>query len=244
MAGNGSADEVRALTPNDINRMINPQFKHALSTIVTAGRGENPTNAVLLEEIRKMRKEVAEIRGLRQEVESLSTRLDDAYTTIHHQQLFLEYLDGKERRRNVVITGVSENADELGGTDEEKVKAVLETARYPDPFNTTEWTIRRLGQEREGKKRPIHIEVNNQQQRDGIVNVAKNLKQAGRMMEKVYIRKDTHPAVRKENTRIRKREKEEKEKPANIVTTIEYDWRRRVLLRDGVVIDRFMPQFF
>ncbi len=244
MAANGSTEELWALTPNDISKMTNPQLKRALSTLVTAGRGEDPTNAVLLEEIRKMREEVAEIRGLRQEVQTLSVRLDDAYTTIHHQQMFLEYLDGKERRQNIVITGVSENDDDLGSTDRAKVKTVLDTAGYSKPFDTSEWSIRRLGQENAEKKRPIHITVNNPQQRDDIMKVVKNLKQARGNMARVYVKKDTHPAARKEYARIRKREKEEREKPANVGTNIEYDWRRRILLRDGLVIDRFSPRFF
>ena len=44
-------------------------------------------------------------------------------------------------------------------------------------------------------------------------------------------------------TRLRNREKEEKEKPENAGVNIEYDWRNRVLLRDGEVIDRYFPNF-
>lgn len=244
MTGNESVEELWALTPTDINKMTNPQLKRALSSIVAAGRRDEPTNADLLEEIRKIREEVAEIKGLRVEVKNLSTRLDDAYTTIHHQQLFLEYLDGKERRNNIVITGLHEETDEMGSTDVEKIKTVLDVTRYSEPFDVSEWSIRRLGQQNSGKKRPIHITVSSPQQRDNILKVAKNLKQAGGNMASVYIKKDTHPAVRKEYARIKKREKEEKDKPANAGTNIEYDWKNRVLMRDGLIIDRFMPRFF
>lgn len=125
-----------------------------------------------------------------------------------------------------------------------ELKTVLDAARYDDPFDILDWSIRWLGQQNPEKTRPLHISVSNPRQSDYILKVAKNLKQAGGSMARVYIKKDTHPAVRKEYARIRKREKEEKEKPANAGTTVAYDWKNRVLLLDGLIIDRFMPRFF
>lgn len=154
--------------------MTNPQLKRALSTLVSAEREEEPTNAVLLQEIQKMRKEVAEIGGLREEVKNLSTRLDDAYMTIHHQQLFLEQLDGKERLNNIIITGLSEDTDDMGSTDGERIITVLDAARYEDPFHVSDWSIRRLGQHNPDKFRPLHISVSNPRQSDNILKVAKN----------------------------------------------------------------------
>ncbi len=66
----------------------------------------------------------------------------------------------------------------------------------------------------------------------------------GATMARIYLKKDTHPAIRKEQARLRMREKEEKDKPCNAASNISYDWKNRVLLRDGVVIDRFSPKFF
>ena len=62
--------------------------------------------------------------------------------------------------------------------------------------------------------------------------------------KKIFLKKDTHPIVRKEINRLKKREFDEKRSPANEQVTIEYDWQNRVLRRDGVIIDRFMPRFF
>ena len=64
------------------------------------------------------------------------------------------------------------------------------------------------------------------------------------ILSKVYIKKDIHPAIRKENDRLRKREKEEKEKAENVGSDVSYDWKRRVLTRDGVINDRLMLKFF
>ena len=60
----------------------------------------------------------------------------------------------------------------------------------------------------------------------------------------MYIKKDVHPAIRRETARLRKREREEREKAENVGVNVTYDWKNRVLTRDGVVIDRFTPRFF
>ena len=184
------------------------------------------------------------MKQIKKEVELLTTRLDDAYTIIHGQQLFLESMDSRERRQNIVILGVKEEADVMGTSDDEKVETILNTAGYTENVDMTEWEMKRLGKENEEKKRPILLRVNNQIQRDNILRVAKNLKEAGAAMARIYLKKDTHPAIRKEQARLRMREKEEKEKPCNAASNISYDWKKRVLLRDGIVIDRFSPKFF
>ena len=40
-----------------------------------------------------------------------------------------------------------------------------------------------------------------------------------------------------------KKVKEEKQKPGNTGVDIKYDWKNRVITRDGVIIDRFRPSF-
>lgn len=66
--------------------------------------------------------------------------------TIHHQQRFFEQLDGKERLNNIIITGLSEDTDDMGSTDGGKIITVLDAARYEDQFHVSDWSIRRLGQ--------------------------------------------------------------------------------------------------
>lgn len=237
-------DVVRSLTPNDVDKLRNVQLKQALSTLINQPRESEPSNAVLLAELQSMKQSLKELTILKQEVTCLSQRLNDAYKTIHQQQLFLEYLDNKDRKLNLVITGVSESPDELGSTDEEKIGKVMEATGCSAATDRHGWITRRLGAPNERNMRPIHVTVNNQSQRDNIARSGKNLKSASQPLSRVYIKKDVHPAVRRENARLRKREREEKEKPENVGVTIQYDWKNRVLLRDGAVIDRFAPNFF
>lgn len=244
MADFDNAVAVRDLSANTINKMTNPQLKRALTTLLGAEKREEPPNSVLLDELRSLREEMAEMKKLKQEVERLSDGLEKAYKIIHNQQLFLEKLDSKDRRCNLVMTGLPEDPDEIGETDEEKIVKVLEAVGYPDAVQTENWEIKRLGQENEHRRRPLLITVENQAKRDGVLRVAKNLKNASGSLSTIYVNKDLHPAVRKEYARLRAREREEREKPANVGANFIYDRQDRVLRRDGVIIDRYQPQFF
>lgn len=92
--------------------------------------------------------------------------------------------------------------------------------------------MKRLGKENE-MRWPILLRVNNQKQRDDILKVARNLKDAGTRMGRIYLKNDTHPAIRKEQARLRMREKEEKEKPCNAASNISYDWKNSPASRWG-----------
>lgn len=234
---------VRSLTPSDIEKLRNAQLKQALSTLINDTRSEEPSNSVLLDELRSVKQAIAEVATLKQEVMRLSEKLDNAYKVIHQQQLFLESLDGRDRRHNLIVTGVSEDADGLGNGDDEKISNIMETIGGGEE-DRSRWSMKRLGQRDDRNKRPILITVNDQKQRDSILRRAKNLKDAQQPASTVYIKKDVHPAVRRETARLRKREREEKEKAENVGVNITYDWKNRVLIREGVIIDRFMPHFF
>lgn len=101
-----------------------------------------------------------------------------------------------------------------------------------------------MGQINPNRTRPILLVVESQERRNAILDKARNLKNEGPVFSRIYIKKDTHPAVRKELGRLRKREKEERDKPENQGVNIKYDNNERVLLRDGLIIDRYTPSFF
>ena len=140
---------------------------------------------------------------------------------------------------------MSENSDDIGADDSEKLRKVLSKAKCPANIEPTSFTLRRLGQvnpERGG--RPLHIICDTQKSRDAIVATAKELKNAGAAYSRIYIKKDQHPVVRKEVGRLRKKAKDEMSKAENTGANILYDAKNRVVTRDGVIIDRFTPKFF
>lgn len=254
MADYENIEVVRALAAGEVTRMTNPQLKKSLSTLLSTGNTEQASSNTLLDEIRGVRKQVdelghlkQELRNMKQEVNHLSNRLDEAFKVITQQQLFLEAMDGKERRRNMLIFGVAEGPDEIGGTDKEKVRRVITATGYTKSFDSESWEIKCLGKSpavQDGtKKRPILVVAENGKIRNEILKVAKHLTNCDALLPNVYIKKDLHPAVRKELGRLRRREKDEKEKTENVGATMEYNWRRRLLLRDSMVIDRYSPYF-
>ena len=245
MANFEDANVVRALASGEISKMTNPQLKKALSTLISADNQAQASNDVLLQEIRSIKEELKNMANIKKEVDQLSQKLDDAYKIIGQQQLFLEKLDNRERQRNIVITGLPEENDAIGNSDAEKVRKVMDAMGYQLTSDPETWEIRRLGKpDDNNKKRPVLIVVDNGYQRNEILKKAKNLKSATGPFSTVYVRKDVHPAIRKETARLKTREREEKEKPENVGVEIRYDWKRRVLLRDGNVIDKFTPYFF
>ena len=243
MANFESIECVRALSQNEVNKLTNPQLKKALATILEAEQNEPNIDPVLVE-LREIKESIRELSAVKEEVKVLSVKLDSAFQIIHQQQIFLESLDNKERRCNLIITGLPEIADGIGSNDPEKLKTVFNKAKCPSDIDPSGFTLRRLGQPNDQQKRFLHVICNSQQQRDKIIATAKELKSAGENFKNIYIKKDIHPAIRKELGRLRKRVYDEKEKPDNSDATIVYDHKNRVVTRNGVVIDRFYPKFF
>ena len=61
---------------------------------------------------------------------------------------------------------------------------------------------------------------------------------------RLYIKKDSHPEVRKEWRRLKEVEEEEKKKPTNVGCNIHIDYKQRVLYKDTVIIDKWRPHPF
>ena len=217
-------------------------LKKALLTIITTTNDEEPSNNILLNELKDIKESLNAINTLKEEVKCLSEKLNTAYESIHQQQLFLEYLEGKDCRKNLVIYGLSESEDELGSNDLDKLKTVLNKAKCPT-IDLTNFTFRRLGGPNP-RGRPLHITLNSQQQRDTILDTAKELKNAGEIFSKIYINKDIHPVVRKEIGRLKKKAKEENSKSENSGIDVIYDPKNRVIKKGNIIIDRFTPRFF
>lgn len=196
--------------------MTKPQLKKTLCTLINADNSVQPSNNILLDEIKSLKDEVKNLTNMKQEADQLSQKLDQAFNIITQQQLFLESLHNKERRKNLVITGLSEEIDEVGNSDVRKVQKVIEATGFQGTSDPATWEIKRLGQQDDRRKHPILVIVEDGHQRNEILKKAKNLKSVEGPLSSVYVKKDVHPAVRKEMARLRQREKEERGKPENI----------------------------
>lgn len=187
------------------------------------------------------------ISTLKQDVERIDRTVNDnfpdVYKSMEYMQRFCEGIDSKLRGRNIIMLGVSESDTTHGSDDLERAKHIIEKTGAIAGETIGELGVKRLGtSQMSGRSRPLHVELENHEKQWKVLQNSKNLKDLTGY-QNIYIKKDVHPTIRNEFNRLRRREKEERENPANIGINIEYDWRARVLKRNNIVIDRFNPSF-
>ena len=108
------------------------------------------------------------------------------------------------------MTGVAEDADELGNGETERISNIMDAIECGEE-DRSGWSMKRFCHRDNRRKRPILSTMNDHNQRDRIRRKGKNLKNVQHPTSTVYIKKDVHSALRKETTRWRKMEREEKE---------------------------------
>ena len=81
MATTEDVEAIRAMAPSEINKMTNPQLKKALTTLINAEAGQTSNNA-LIEEVRGMREDIRNLAGIKQEVDGLSKKLNEAFDEV------------------------------------------------------------------------------------------------------------------------------------------------------------------
>lgn len=170
-------------------------------------------------------------------------------------QMFLENVDANMRKDKLVVLGVSE-FEQLNGkaTDDEKLLHIFE--KMGVPCSLDEISIKRLGEEHSAgdtistgsgvilpKIRPILLTFKSSILRENLLKNTKKLKEAGGVYEKIFIKKDMHKMVRKEWGRLHGSYNDELKKPSNNGHTIKLDPKKRVVTRDGLVIDSWRMNF-
>ncbi|KAG0730154.1 hypothetical protein GWK47_028854 [Chionoecetes opilio] len=201
----------------------------------------------VIEELDKIKKLVVSPESvINKKMDALEVKIDKQAEIIFKQQLYLEALGRKERRANVVILGVPDEQESLSGAvnDADKLNKVWQILGV----NNVAGAHRRLGDTAQGgtnrRCRPILLMLQDESQRQHILEQAKKLKTAGEAFKKIYVKKDIHPAVRKEWKRLHDAERTEKERAGNVGCVIHFNTWERKLYRDGVVIDSWNLQCF
>ena len=178
--------------------------------------------------------------------------LDDAIKpykeTVAHQQKALEFLEGRNREKNLIVTGLKESVGANSvEQDRNKVDAMLATIGCP---GIAPAKVSRLGKrvavdannQNARPPRPIMISLDTAADTRSVLDKCKELA-SNDEYKTVYVKRDSHPLVRKEWKRLRDLVKIEKEAPMNVGTEIKLDYRERAIKRDGVVIHRFVSPF-
>ena len=195
----------------------------------------------LSNEMKTCKAQLDTIPIIQQEMNNLKDTVNTQSQILYNQQMYLEYLENKSRLKNIVITGVDEESPlEGASTDYNKCAKIFEKIDARE----VAFTSRRIGRSDRGRHRPILVEVESKEIRNSIIEKASALKRSGDTYRMIYIKKDAHPAVRKEWGRLFEMETRERAKPENVGHDIRVDKERRVLLKDNIVIDRWNPSFF
>ena len=196
-----------------------------------------------MEEMKTMKTNMEKMNADYDEVKTLKKEHDTLKETVTLQQSMIETLDRKNRETHIVITGVKEDEVLEGAdTDNDKCKKVLEIMGCQDSVTGIK-SIQRLGKA-ENKRRPMLIVGSGIGWRDKVLEKSKELKNKGVAYKEIYVKKDVHPAVRREWWRLHNTKEEEQKRPENQGCTITIDYKRRVVLRDDVIIDKWSPSNF
>lgn len=252
--GAESAD--RRWSMAEIEKMNKPELKAALIESLKqrsdppAGDDIKSLLLMQIEETKKINVNLEKLHnrmiGMEQQVHALTQENSALKKTVANQQYFLEDLDRQQRECNVIVLGLKECDDELGSNDEQKMTKVTEIIGLPSVLEGC--NLKRLGKQEQGRNRALLIRCPNPEKSNAIRKEANKLGTykgpEQDLIKKVYIKRDIHPAWRKEHDRLRKLAKEESKKPINAGHDIKYDAKEGVVTCDGIVIDRFCPQHF
>ena len=173
----------------------------------------------------------------------MQLKVDRGAEILMKHQLFLENIDRRERETNLVVLGVPEDGELVDGADNDDGKL----SKIWEKINETGSRVshKRLGKTvQPNKRRPILVRVDSKDLRDNVLEKAKVLKEATTEYKTIYIKKDVHPAVRKEWNRLKEAETNERAKPENAGATIRFDSKERKLYRNDIVIDSWTPHPF
>jgi Zn-dependent M32 family carboxypeptidase len=127
------------------------------------------------------------------EINELKSCHSNLSKTVEYHQRMLEQVDAKQRECNVIVMGLKEDVPLDGAlADDEKCNKIFEQIEVNIGFQ-----VKRLGKQGE-YPRPLLVITKSPDDRAQLIDNAKKLKEAGEDYKNVYIKKDLHPAVRKE----------------------------------------------
>ena len=243
---NGLITDSSALTEAKKNTSLNNLSVAGIMNLISI------VNIPIVEKLNDIRDN---LRPRVEQIESKVEHLEKEWLTqrkiINNHQKFLESLANKDRQCNLIITGVMEHEntsndispEERETPDSYENRKVTEIMNILLPEDLGDLVIERIGNPETARKpRPIRVKLKLSIIRNKICSNSKLLKDK-HGFDKIYVKKETHPSIRKENARIYKLVKTEEERPENQGCNIFYGWKTRVVKKDDVIIDRFNPLF-
>lgn len=176
-------------------------------------------------------------------VDELKEEQESLREIVTKQQTFLEQLDTNQRAGNLIVLGVTEEELRYGlseaTTDRQKIDLILLNIEC----NAAVKSVTRLGERIDDRPRPMKVTLADPSESKSVLECARKLSDLRQPLRSIRIKKDSHPAVRKEWGRLHEAMRREKDKPANAACAIFIDYKNRELRRNHEVIDKFQSPF-
>ena len=186
-------------------------------------------------------------------LEEMTNKHEQLEKCVLQQQKYIESLENIRRAKNMVAYGVTEgdmehiNADGETASlqnDIDKIRYVLTLLEKGDTNIVSTTRLGKTDATTTGRPRPILVTLDTTNDRNSVLSAARKLKDGPPTVKKIFLKKDLHPAIRREYDRLKKAEKEEREKAENQGRDVKYNSDNRTITIDGVVVDTFNPQYF
>ena len=176
------------------------------------------------------------------EIERLEGIIKTQGKILSDHQKFMEGLDAEKRAKDIIVLGLKE---EEGQDDSEKFLEIVDTVgvKRTDVEVSCVARLGKIDEEQidEDKTRPLKVTLEERAMRDMILRNSKNLKDLPEtsQFKRVFLKRDQHPEVRKEEKRLYEVFKAEKKKPENADLPVLFDRRNRVVTVNNEEVDRF-----
>ena len=240
-------DEYRNMTPQQRKTVRKPALQGILDAI--ASEDTNVSGGAVVQKLNEILKELKDMKEKNtrydDEIKRLNGVVNDQNKVLAAQQKFLESIDTEKRGQDMIVLGLTEtlNGDNEENNDEIQINLILRAIEV-DPNKVKVERIERLGKVEEGnamKKRPIKVTLETRAMRDSILRNASKLKEQGENdpFKRVFLKRDVHPDIRKEEKRLYEVFKAERAKPGNADLDVLFDRKNRVVTVNGQEIDRF-----
>lgn len=173
------------------------------------------------------------------QIKQLKDTIKEQGKILSAQQKFMEDTDAEKRSKHMIVLGLKEGEED----DKDRFEGLITTIGIRTDTITIDEMARlgKLDENQDNKKRPLRITFEKTSMRNEVLKNAYKLKDQtiDDPYYRVYLKRDTHPEVRKEEKRLYDVFKSEKDKPENADLPVVFDRKTRVVTCNGEIIDRF-----
>ena len=181
-----------------------------------------------------------EVQTVKEENKSLRRDVENLTATVTSQQRYLEQLDSRERACNLIVLGITED----GTPDQEKVGDLFDELECSQEAGS--FTVQRLKKKNApagNTPPPLLVKLKSSQARKTILNNREKIDDQGNYSG-VKMKRDQHPAIRREWGRLHDVFRAEQSKPENTGRDIIFDRQnRKIVDKNGEIIDMWQPNF-